>query len=73
MIIIYDLKKYIEDNGLKQSYLAKEIGISKQLFRYHLNKGDVPVSMLSIIAESTNKSVDKLIKELNKEYIKRKI
>lgn len=73
MIIIYDLKKFFVEKGLKQSYFAKKIGISKQLMNYHIKKGDMPMSMISTIAEEMGTPVDKLIKLLNSKYIKTKI
>jgi transcriptional regulator with XRE-family HTH domain len=73
MIIKYDFKKFFAEKGLKQSHFAEKIGISKQLMGYHLKKGDLPVSMLSIIADEINMPIDKLIKILNDKYIKIKI
>lgn len=73
MIIKYDLKRFFKDKGLKQSHYAEKIGISKQLMSYHLSKGDMSLSMLSIIAEEMSMSSDKLMKILNEDYIKTKI
>jgi transcriptional regulator with XRE-family HTH domain len=73
MIIIYDLKKFFAEKGLNQSHFAKKIGISKQLLNYHLNKGDLNMSMLTIIAQEMGMPVDKLMKLLNTKYIKKKI
>jgi transcriptional regulator with XRE-family HTH domain len=73
MIIKYDMKKFFVEKGLKQSHFAEKIGISKQLMGYHLKKGDLPVSMLTIIAEEIGMPVDKMIKLLNDKYIKLKI
>ena len=40
---------------------------------YHLSKGDMPLSMLSIIAEEMEMPLDKMLKLLEKNYIKVKI
>lgn len=40
---------------------------------YHIKKGDMPMSMISTIAEEMGTPVDKLIKLLNSKYIKTKI
>ena len=69
MIIKYDFKKFFSDKGLKQSHFAEKIGISKQLMNYHLSKGDMPLSMLSIIAEEMEMPLDKMLKLLEKNYI----
>ncbi len=73
MIIKYDLKRFFSDKGLKQSYFAKKIGISKQLFNYHISKGDLSLSMLTIIAEEMDAPLEKITKVLNDNYIKTKI
>ena len=73
MIIKYDLKKFFAEKGLNQSHFAKKIGMSKQLFGYHLGKGDLSLSMLTTIAEEMNVKPEKLTELLNKEYVKVKI
>jgi transcriptional regulator with XRE-family HTH domain len=73
MIIKYNLKKFFIEKGLKQSHFAMKIGISKQLLNYHIKKGDMPLSMLTTIAEEMDTPIHKLIKTLNKKYIKTKI
>ena len=73
MIIKYDLKKFFADKGLKQAHFAKKTGMSKQLFAYHLNKGDIALSTLTIIAEEIDMPIKKLTELLNDEYVKVKI
>jgi hypothetical protein len=73
MIIIYDINKFFKDKKLVKSHFAKKCGMSKALFGYHLNKGDIKLSQIQIIAEELGMSSDKLIKVLTKDYIKKKI
>ena len=73
MIIKYDLKKFFEEKGLKQSFLAEKVGISKQLFNNRINQGDIPLSMLAIIADEIGMPIEKLTKVLNERYVKVKI
>jgi transcriptional regulator with XRE-family HTH domain len=73
MIIKYDLKKFFEEKGLKQSFLAEKVGISKQLFNYKINQGDISLSMLAIIADEIGMPIEKLTKVLNEKYVKVKI
>ena len=39
------LKKYLEDNGIKQSAFAKQVGISRQLLSAHLKDTKMPWSI----------------------------
>ncbi|UYZ34173.1 helix-turn-helix transcriptional regulator [Clostridium beijerinckii] len=32
-----DLKKYLEDNGIKNKFIAKQIGLSESMVSYFLN------------------------------------
>ncbi|NRT88893.1 helix-turn-helix domain-containing protein [Clostridium beijerinckii] len=32
-----DLKKYLEDNGIKNKFIAKQIGLSESMISYFLN------------------------------------
>ena len=73
MIIKYDLKKFFKERGLQQSFFAKKIGESKQLFNYKIKKGDISLSTLSVIAESMDIPVEKLTKLLNDKYIRIKV
>jgi transcriptional regulator with XRE-family HTH domain len=73
MIIKYDLNKFFKENKLVKTKFAKRIGMSKQLFNYYLNKGDISLSMLVAIAEELNITPQKLTKILNNDYIKIKI
>ena len=73
MIIKYDLKQFFKDKKVSKANVAKKIGISRQLLNYHLNKGDLPMSMFVIIAEEVKTPVDKLIKIIETKYIKTKI
>jgi transcriptional regulator with XRE-family HTH domain len=73
MIIRYDLKRFFDEKGLKQAHFARKIGMSKQLFGYHIRKGDISLSMLTIIAEEMDITPKKLTDILNKEYVKVKI
>ncbi len=73
MIIKYDIKKYLKDNSIRKTALAKELGISKQLLNYHLNKGDLPFSYLRILGNISPKKFGGMIIDLEKHYVKIKI
>ena len=38
------LKEWFQKNGVKQSYVAKEIGVSRQTLNYWINKESFPIS-----------------------------
>ena len=73
MILRYDLERFFRERGLNQSHFARKIGISRQLFKYHLHKGDLPISYISIISNEMKLKPEELVKELNVNYIKTKI
>ena len=58
---------------LTKKQIAKELGISKQLLNYHLNKGDLPFSYLRILGDISPKKFGGMIIDLEKHYIKIKI
>jgi len=73
VIIVYDINKFFKDRKLVKADFAKKCGMSKSLFGYHINKGDIKLSQIQIIAEELGMSSGKLIKILTKNYIKTKI
>jgi hypothetical protein len=73
MIIKYDLNKFFKEKGLNKAHFARKVGMSKQLFAYHVKKGDLPISVITIIAEELDTPVDRLVQTLNKNYVKTKI
>jgi len=73
MIIKYNLKDFFRDRRINLSSIAKEIGISKQLLNYQLNKGDLPLSSITIIEDYLKFKRGYLYKTLNEAYVRIKI
>lgn len=63
-----NLKQQIFDSGLKHSYLAEKLGMSKQLFSYHLKKNNFKHSQINIIlTELSFKRIDKTYLRMHKQ------
>ena len=65
-IIKYDIKSLLKNNGVTCSYMAKKLGISRQLFEYYAKKGDFPVSYADIMARELGLSLSKMLKSCEK-------
>ena len=61
-----NLKTILEENGLKFSHFAKELGMSEQNFRYHLDpeKEETNEEFASNLRAAITKHIAKLQKEL---------
>jgi|LakMenEpi03Aug12_release.lakeMendotaPanAssembly.Ray.scaffolds.fasta_scaffold3324979_1 hypothetical protein len=69
MDIKYNTKKYLKDNKLQKSRLARKIGMSKQLLQYHVNTERVSFIMINKIAQLLKTNREKVISDLNNNYI----
>lgn len=60
--IILRLKDLREDHDLKQEYIAKILNISQTNYsKYELEKVNIPISSLIVLADFYNTSIDYLI------------
>ena len=64
MIIRYDIDGFIRTKGVSKAFLAREIGVSRQLFNHHCKKKDLPVSYIKAMAIIFDMPIAKLMKEL---------
>jgi len=73
MILKYDIKKYLKDNSIQQTRLAKRLGMSKQLLYYYIHTEEVSAIMINTLSELLKIAPSKVLNDLNNNYIKTKI
>lgn len=73
MILKYDIKKYLKDNSIQQTRLARRLGMSKQLLYYYINTEEVSAIMINTLSELLKIAPSKVLNDLNNNYIKTKI
>lgn len=60
---LIDLRTFLKTHGLKLGWIAREIGITDSLLRYHLDSGELPKEMERRIRAKL-KEHGKLVKKL---------
>lgn len=66
MVIKSNIKKLVEERGLKKSYIADKLKVSVQQFRnYENGKSLIPIDKAFILAELLRVKVDDLYEESN--------
>ena len=61
-LVKYNIKKLLKENGISCTYMARKLGISRQLFQYYANKGDFPVSYADKMAKELGLPINKMLK-----------
>lgn len=54
MINVQLLDDFIQQSGLKKSFLAEKLGVTRQTFDTYLKKGDMKVSQVNVLCEVLN-------------------